>query len=199
MPSSHPASRARHPLVVSGLLAASLLTAGCTTTSGPAPDTSTELSATTWRLVDDAPRVPVVRYGRYTLVELVPDAAQRDLLQQVIDIAIPTTADATVGDALRHVLRRSGYRLCDADFETAALHALPLPAAHLHLGPLVLRDALLTLAGPAWDLSVDDATREVCFTRHVPAALPNVPSPGAVAPTCPMDAATTFPVPEVRP
>lgn len=143
--------------------------------------------------------VPVVRYGRYTLIELVPDAAQQDLLQQVIDISIPTTADATVGDALRHVLRRSGYRLCDTDPEAAALHALPLPTAHLHLGPLVLRDALMTLAGPAWDLSIDDSAREVCFTRHAPAAPTNVPSPDVGGPTGPMGAATTFPVPEVQP
>jgi conjugative transfer region protein (TIGR03748 family) len=71
----------------------------------------------------------VARYGRYTLVELVPEPAQRDLLRQVIEVSIPPTFDASVGDALRHVLLRTGYRLCDAT-EAAALYALPLPAAH---------------------------------------------------------------------
>ncbi len=105
---------------------------------------------------------PVVRYNRYTLVELVAEPAQRDLMQQIVEIMIPPTLGATVGDALHHVLLRSGYRLCDSA-EAGILYQLPLPAAHLHLGPLTLRDALLVLAGPAWDLSVDDAFRQVCF------------------------------------
>lgn len=33
---------------------------------------------------------------------------------------------------------------------------------------MMLRDALLTLAGPGWDLSVDDGARLVCFARVVP-------------------------------
>src|SRR5690606_36843848 len=82
----------------------------------------------------------------YTLVELVPEAAQQDLLLQAIDVSMPATLPATVGEALRYVLLRSGYTLCEADPDTAALHHLPLPAAHLRLGPLFLRDALLTLA-----------------------------------------------------
>ncbi|MGV4658946.1 PilL N-terminal domain-containing protein [Burkholderia pseudomallei] len=111
-----------------------------------------------------APPVPVVRYGRYALIELVPDDGQRDLMQQVINLTIPAAANATVGDALHYVLRRSGYRLCDARADTTAvLYALPLPAAHEHLGPITLRDALQLLAGPRWTLHVDDATREVCF------------------------------------
>ena len=105
----------------------------------------------------------------------------RGLLQQVIDISIPTTADATVGDAMRHVLLRSGYRLCDA-VEAATLYALPLPAAHLRLGPLMLRDALLTLAGPAWELSVDGLTRQVCFSRHGAPTFLSANPPGTATP-----------------
>lgn len=111
-----------------------------------------------------SPAVPVVRYGRYALIELMPDDSQRDLMQQVIDLTIPATADATVGDALHYVLRRSGYRLCDERADTTAvLYALPLPATHEHLGPITLRAALQLLAGPRWTLFVDDETREVCF------------------------------------
>jgi conjugative transfer region protein (TIGR03748 family) len=104
----------------------------------------------------------VVRYGRYTLAELTPQPAQRDLLQQVIEIAMPATPNAGVGDAMRHVLARTGYRMCETQ-DVAALYAFPLPAAHLRLGPLMLRDALRVLAGPAWMLEVDEAAREVCF------------------------------------
>ena len=128
--------------------------------------------------------VPVTRYGRYTLVELVPEPTQRDLLQQAVEVAIPPILDATVGDAMRHVLLRSGYRLCDSA-DASALYALPLPAAHLRLGPLALRDALLTLAGSAWELSVDDAARVVCFQRQTassspkPATVSAITAPGA--------------------
>ena len=89
--------------------------------------------------------------------------------------------DASVGDAMRHVLLRSGYRLCDAP-EAATLYALPLPAAHLRLGPLMLRDALLTLAGPAWELSVDDLTRQVCFSRHGAPTFLSANPPGTATP-----------------
>ena len=100
----------------------------------------------------------------------------------MIDASIPDTLHASVSDALRHVLRRSGYRLCDGP-DTEALNALPLPAAHYHLGPLLLRDALLTLVGPAWDLHVDDGARRVCFSRAtdtpVEPAAQNFPVPPA--------------------
>lgn len=109
--------------------------------------------------------IPVVRYGRYTLVELTPTAAQQDLLLQVVDVSIPDTLHANVADALRHVLQRSGYQLCSGG-DTDALGGLPLPAAHYHLGPLQLRDSLLTLAGPARTLHVDHTTRSVCFSQQ---------------------------------
>ncbi|MGB7420900.1 MAG: PilL N-terminal domain-containing protein [Comamonas sp.] len=147
--------------VLSGLLS------GCTTT--PATPDHIEAPPDEIASVIDQGLIPVARYGRYTLIELVPQPAQRDLLQQAVEITIPPTLDATVGDAMRHVLLRSGYRLCDGT-EAAALYALPVPAAHLHLGPLLLRDALLVLAGPAWALSVDDRMREVCFNRSADAA-----------------------------
>lgn len=123
-------------------------------------------------------------------------AAQRDLLLQVVDVVMPEDARATVGDGLRHVLKRSGYRLCEPTPAIAGLYALPLPAAHLHLGPLTLRDALLTLAGPAWDVNVDDRARQVCFSR--PGEAPDSPAAddAAVAPvTAPASgAAKTFPL-----
>ncbi len=144
---------------------------GCSiTTKSHSSSSSTKLINTTTQ-VESLPTaytgplsapIPVVRYDRYTLVELMAQPAQRDLMQQIIEISVPPTLDATVGDALHYVLLRSGYRLC-AHAEATTLYTLPLPAAHLYLGPLTLRDALLTLAGPAWDLSVDDAFRQVCF------------------------------------
>ena len=148
-------------LVCLSLLTAALVS-GCATTTAPLPPESIEEAAPV--IEPEAPEyIPVLRHGRYTLVELAPTAAQRDLLLQTIDVSIPEDARATVGDGLQHVLKRSGYQLCEAAHTVIELYELPLPAAHLHLGPMTLRDALLTLAGPAWELHVDDRERKVCF------------------------------------
>ncbi|WP_338524003.1 PilL N-terminal domain-containing protein [Pseudomonas batumici] len=107
--------------------------------------------------------VSVLRQGRYTLIELRPELAQLDLQHQIIDLRIPATPDTSVGDAMRYVLRRSGYQLCDGDPVLAALWSLPLPAAHVRLGPLPLNKTLQLLAGNAWRLSINERERQVCF------------------------------------
>jgi type IV pili sensor histidine kinase/response regulator len=148
--------------LLAGLFAVTL-TSGCATSSVEAPPVRPEPEVQ----VPTVPRdwIPVARYGRYTLIELAPKAAQQNLLLQEIDVSIPTALNPTVGDALHHVLRRSGYSLCEDDPVVTTLHGLPLPAAHRQLGPLFLRDALLTLAGPAWDLRIDDVARQLCFVH----------------------------------
>lgn len=151
-----------HLIRLPGLLLAAIAS-GCATTNAVPPAPASEAIDIASEAV--AEFVPVTRYGRYTLVELAPTAAQHDLLLQVVDVEIPGTLGATVGDALRHLVLRSGYRLCDE--QSADLLALPLPAAHYRLGPVLLRDALLTLAGPAWDLQVDDGERKVCFIHSL--------------------------------
>ena len=158
-----PAIPVSRRLVGAGLLAAALAS-GCATTTAPlVPDAIEGVSSAP---EPEAPEfIPVVRYGRYTLVELAPTAAQRDLLLQTIDVSMPEDARATVGDGLRHVLKRSGYQLCETPSAVTELYALPLPAAHRHLGPMTLRDALLTLAGPAWELHADERARQICFER----------------------------------
>ena len=182
-----PVTRIVHGLAGPTLLASIVLIQGCAATRSvyaptalAAPPEPVVLA----RAIAPEPEpdlIPVARYGRYTLVELVPEPAQRDLLQQAVEVSIPPMLDASVGDAMRHVLLRSGYRLCDAA-EAATLYALPLPAAHLRLGPLMLRDALLTLAGPAWELSVDDLTRQVCFSQHGAPTFLSANPPGTATP-----------------
>lgn len=115
---------------------------------------------------------PVLHSGRYTLIDLVAEAPQLDLMQQTVDITFPSPFNATVGDALRYLLLRTGYQLCESP-ALQPLEALPLPAAHLHLGPLTLRQAIQVLSGPAWTIQVDDSTRRVCF---VPPSVP-IPTP----------------------
>ncbi|MCI4184708.1 PilL N-terminal domain-containing protein [Dickeya dianthicola] len=151
-------------LFVNHLLIVTTLLSGCATISSPSPmPTTTDARPAPKHTEPDF--IPVVRYGRYTLVELAPYAAQRDLLLQVIDISMPENSHATVGDGLRHALKRSGYQLCETAHSGSELYSLPLPAAHLHLGPMTLREALLTLAGPFWTLYIDNRTRQVCFKR----------------------------------
>ncbi|MGZ2876358.1 pilus assembly protein PilL, partial [Pseudomonas aeruginosa] len=58
---------------------------------------------------------PVVRYGRYTLVSTQPDAGQRDLMAQIIDVTIPSSMNPSVKEAMQYVMSRSGYSLCPAD------------------------------------------------------------------------------------
>lgn len=115
----------------------------------------------------DTSPVQVVRYGRYTLVELMPEQEQHDLMAQVVDVTMPLSqgmSETTVGQAIRYVLLRSGYQLCDA---LNTFDALPLPLAHTHLGPMQLRDALMVLAGPAWELNIDEMARQVCFVSRL--------------------------------
>ncbi len=45
------------------------------------------------------------------------------------------------------------------------MFALPLPAVHRSLGPMTLRDALKTLAGPAFNLVQDPVHRLITFER----------------------------------
>lgn len=184
MPTIHVPRR----LLGAGLLAAALVSGCATTTAPPVSDAIEEGSPAPEPATPEF--IPVVRYGRYTLVELAPMAAQRDLLLQTIDVSMPEDARATVGDGLRHVLKRSGYGLCQTAHAVIELYALPLPAAHLHLGPMTLRDALLTLAGPAWELHADDRARQVCFEQPGRDA-GTEPVPGLPA----AEAVQTFPLP----
>ncbi|VFT58921.1 PilL [Pseudomonas aeruginosa] len=84
---------------------------------------------------------PVVRYGRYTLVSTQPDAGQRDLMAQIIDVTIPSSMNPSVKDAMQYVMSRSGYSLCPAEAgHVNILYTRPLPAAQYKLGPMTLRN-----------------------------------------------------------
>ncbi|PHM23166.1 PilL N-terminal domain-containing protein [Xenorhabdus budapestensis] len=108
------------------------------------------------------PMPEIVRYGRYLLVSTDPTEAQRDPLSQLIDIHISASQKPTVADAMRYVLRQSGYSLCTPEKTNAILYRQPLPSVHAQLGPVRLRTALQVMAGPAWQLEVDEVLRVVC-------------------------------------
>lgn len=156
----------RRPRALLLLLATIAFMAGCATS--PSPKT-TQRQPTGPELSTPSGATPVIRYGRYTLVEIIPTNEQRDLMEQIVDITIPGAATASVGDALRYSLLRSGYQLCDDRDDIRAFDTLPLPASHMHIGPMVLRDALQMLVGRTWELQVNEAGRRVCFASRVSA------------------------------
>ncbi|NLU16664.1 MAG: pilus assembly protein PilL [Serratia liquefaciens] len=119
----------------------------------------------------------VVRYDRYLLVSTDPAAVQRDPLSQIIDIRIPASVKPTVADALRYALRQSGYSLCATGPANGVLYRQALPAVQYQLGPMRLRTALQVLAGPAWQLEVDDVQRVVCHSLRDGYQLPETQLP----------------------
>ena len=105
--------------------------------------------------------------GRYSVIAAVPTKAQTDLLATTLTIRFPERIQ-TLGESVRYLLQRSGYRLAKIESigpDTVNLFGLPLPAVHRSLGPMTLRDALKTLAGPAFNLVQDPIHRLVTFER----------------------------------
>ncbi len=98
-----------------------------------------------------------VRTGRYSYAAVGAQAAQVDPLLAVIDVRLPTDV-TTVEEAVNYLLRRSGFNLLPPDPSDQPVNSLlsqPLPEVHRHLGPISLREALLTLGGKAFNVNVD--------------------------------------------
>ncbi|EAO2672193.1 hypothetical protein IF599_003025 [Salmonella enterica] len=144
-----------------------LVIAGCAqqTSTSTARDSAFAQSQRPPAFSDIYQRSPeVTRSGRYTLVSVKSADAQREPLNQLIDITMPGQLVNSVGDGFRYLLFQSGYSLCGrygADF--AELLKRPLPAVQRKIGPMRLSEALQVVAGPAWRMSVDEVNREVCF------------------------------------
>lgn len=103
----------------------------------------------------------MIQTDRYTLVEL-EDPTQNYVLDQIIDTSLPKNLPLTVKDGLDYVLNQSGYSLCQNRI-IEMLYNKKLPKVQYKIGPVKLSDALQIMAGPAWQLTVDDVEREVCF------------------------------------
>ncbi len=196
-------------------LAAAL--AGCATHDAAPPPAGPDSSRNPELLQPDlypkgAVSEPQVRYGRYTLVNTAPETEQRDLMAQIIDVNIPANMKPTVRDAMQYVVNRSGYSLCGPEQgHVNILFTRPLPAAQYKLGPMSLRNTLQVLAGPAWQVKVDEVVRSVCFVLRpgyqLPegqryAAAPVSPAPAAIATPAPntsSSAVTVATVPAAKP
>ena len=111
-----------------------------------------------------------VQVGRYSALRALPTVAQADLLSTTITARFPERIQ-TVGQAVRYLLQRSGYRLADhhvANSVTADLLGLPLPTVHRNLGPITLQQALETLIGPVFRLVLDPVHRLIAFELCLP-------------------------------
>ena len=112
-------------------------------------------------------RAEDAQVGRYSVIAAVPTEAQADLLATTLTIRFPERI-RTLGESVRYLLQRSGYRLAKIESigpDTVNLFALPLPAVHRSLGPMTLRDALTILAGATFNLVQDPVHRLITFDR----------------------------------
>jgi type IV pili sensor histidine kinase/response regulator len=108
-----------------------------------------------------------IAVARYSTIRPVPTIEQRDPLAGLVKKTFPNSV-SLVGQAVDALLEPSGYRLASARAAPPAramLFRLPLPEAHRALGPMPLRLALATLAGPAFVLVEDPVHRLVSFER----------------------------------
>ncbi len=122
-----------------------------------------------------------IQVNRYSFQKQTPPPHQADLLSAVIETRFPNNV-VTVGHAIEYMLERSGYQFIYTE-ESAEAMTLELPAVHRNLGPLNLRTALTTVAGPAWRLQENNEHRKVWFEPKVAAAnTPNPTSPPVATP-----------------
>ena len=113
------------------------------------------------------PGMPVARYAYLT-----PGSthAQRHPLQTTLAEAHFPQEIATVGDALKHLLNRSGYRLDEprSHWARTILMPQPLPEVHRQLGPIHLVEALSILTGNAWRLKINPLYRTLVIQPNEP-------------------------------
>lgn len=190
-------------------LTLSLLTAGCTNQASTSSDLLTRTPSNS-RVSDiyQGRSPEVVRYDKYTLVSTRPADAQRDPLNQMVDITMPAQLVRSVGEGFRYLLLESGYSLCAPSSPVfSALLSRPLPAVQRSIGPVRLSEALQILAGPAWRLRVDEVNREICFTLRdayrdfapkAAAVVPMVATPASGNPF-PMSSPAIAPVKAIAP
>lgn len=106
-----------------------------------------------------------IAIGRYLSTSNQPSHEQQDLLSTIFQVHF-THDIQTVGDAMDYLLRYSGYSLVEEARQTTALKNTlkkPLPLIDRNFGPMRLKDALITLVGPAFILINDPLNREVNF------------------------------------
>ncbi|MDZ7924944.1 MAG: hypothetical protein U5M23_13030 [Marinagarivorans sp.] len=104
-----------------------------------------------------------VRTDNYTLINIETKNEQLNPLLSITTINFSQNI-FTVGQAINELLRGSGYTWLSAQNDNDALSELELPSVVRELGPIRLRDALITVAGVAWELEANEVNRTLWFT-----------------------------------
>lgn len=127
----------------------------------------------------------VVRDGRYTLISIAPEEGQKYLLEQVVSVKVSNPKKrftANVQQGLRATLANTGLDLCyppigEQGNAVQTLFTRSLPKVHYQFGPMKLYEALQMIAGPAYEMTLNDISRTVCFkARESSFQNPNKPS-----------------------
>lgn len=106
-----------------------------------------------------------IQAGRYQTISTQPQPEQIDLLSPIIQVHFLSEIK-TIGDAVNHLLRYSGYALVESKQQSSDLKNTlkkPLPLVDRDLGPIALKQALELLVGPAFDLTIDPLNRTINF------------------------------------
>ena len=113
----------------------------------------------------ETPNTTEIQVGRYTTKSIEVTEEQEDVFLAIVEVKFDDEIK-TVEDAFLALLNPKGFKLYLPDMENEQPHvfkSLPLPDTHRELGSVTLRDALETLAGPAWYLVQDPIYRIVSF------------------------------------
>jgi len=106
-----------------------------------------------------------LQLSRYINLLPGPTKAQRNPLHMVLPNVSFRHEVKTVGQAIRFLLKDTGFRLTRHHPDKRVFHMfrLSLPKIHRRMGPLTLEQALKTLSGEPWILAVDPINRLVSF------------------------------------
>jgi conjugative transfer region protein (TIGR03748 family) len=107
-----------------------------------------------------------VALGRYTSMDARPALSVRNPMRVVATVNFPKSHVQTVGDAVKHLLVRTGYELsAPAQLGDAqqALLGLALPESHRRIGPYRVEAILQALLGDSWAVQIDHGKRRVSF------------------------------------
>ncbi len=113
----------------------------------------------------DAGQSDSTTVGRYLTVQNKASPGQTDLLNQTFQLHFPHSVK-TIKEAVNYLLQFSGYTLVSDNHLPMAARSLlaqPLPAVDRSLGPLSLREGLLTLVGRPFGLLFDPVHRLISF------------------------------------
>ena len=108
----------------------------------------------------------VVRTDNYTLASIETKEEQISPLLAVTTIKFGQSI-FTLGQAIDELLSGTGYTWLKITEENNGLAELQLPMVQRELGPIRVRDALITVAGVAWELEVNEVNRTLWFTPRL--------------------------------